>query len=107
LVSVSCDTRTLYRPARTDEESPTEMKTLTAFSRRIPVATRRPVEGPASFLKRLIRLPCVFCGQGVAVKEAGPDAFAICREDDARLDVALARLKADVLALLERKASPG
>ncbi len=85
------------------------MKTpLTAFSQRLPVATRRPVEGPASFLKRLVRLPCVFCGQGVAVKEAGPDAFAVCREDDARLDRALARLKADVLALLdERKASTG
>ncbi len=55
-----------------------------------------------------MRLPCVFCGQGVAVKEASPDAFAVCREDDARLDRALARLKADVLALLdEREASPG
>jgi hypothetical protein len=84
------------------------MKSLTAFSRRSPVAAKRPVRGPSSFLRRFVRLPCVFCGQGVAVKEAGPDAFAVCREDDARLDRALVRLKADVLALLdEREASPG
>jgi hypothetical protein len=43
----------------------------------------------------------VFCGRAVTVKlgDLG-DAFAICREDDARLDAALASVTRDVLALL-------
>ena len=32
---------------------------------------------------------------------AGPDAFAVCLQDEARLDAALASVTAEVLALLD------
>ena len=60
---------------------------------------------PSGFLKRSRCLPCVFCGRAVEMRRddcpAGPDAFAICQEDDARLDAALARVTRDVMALLD------
>jgi len=75
------------------------MKTLVATLGPAPAERR-----PSGFLKRLSRLPCVFCGRAVTVKlgdrPADPDAFAICRKDDARLDAALASVTQDVLALL-------
>jgi len=55
---------------------------------------------------RLACLPCVFCGRAVAWPAdcpAGPEAFAVCRDDDARLDTALATLAADVRALLDAR----
>jgi hypothetical protein len=73
-------------------------------------ASGRSAAGPAvplasGFLKRLICLPCVFCGRYVELKRegspAGPESFAVCQEDDAKLDAAIAALTADVLALLD------
>ena len=60
-----------------------------------------------TFQRRPTYLPCVFCGDRVETMRGGgapaPDAFAVCRADDARLDAALAALTADVLSLLDRR----
>ena len=71
-------------------------------------ASGRSGVGPAEAVrspKRRTIVPCVFCGRGVETKRSevlrGPDSFAVCQEDDARLDAAIDALTADVLALLD------
>ena len=84
------------------------MKTATtASSGRSAAVSVEPPSQSSAFRKRLRSLPCVFCGRNIEMTRedgpAGPDAFAVCREDDAKLDAAIAALTADVLALLEER----
>jgi len=61
------------------------------------------LNGPKGLKNDLICEPCVFCGHEVEVRRdqlRGAETFAICPQDEARLDAALARVARDVLALL-------
>ena len=69
-----------------------------------PNAQPAKPEGSKGVKRGPIYETCVLCGHAVEVGRGqlrGAEAFAICSQDDARLDAALARLTREVLALLD------